>query len=70
LIVGYAGWFASFWGRWDHWSHQNPELGEFIEPTSGLAAKGSGDSELVIRGFTGYSIDETWAASTAPRAGK
>jgi hypothetical protein len=61
LLLGYSVWFASLWLRWDKWTHKNPELGEFIDPNNGLIATADGDAEMVLRGFTGVSVDDQWA---------
>lgn len=61
LVLGLADWFASVWLRWEHWSHKNPELGDFMDPNTGLIAYQGGDSEMVARFFTGYNITPEWA---------
>lgn len=62
LLTGFYGWFASVWLRWDKWTHKNPELGDFLDPNNGLAAAAGGDSEMVVRGITGYNVTDEWAA--------
>lgn len=61
LLLGYSVWFASLWLRWDKWTHKNPENGDFLDPNNGLIVTADGDSEMVVRGFTGVNVDETWA---------
>jgi len=65
LLLGYSDWFASLWLRWDHWSHKNPEIGDFMDPNTGLIAYQGGDSEMVARFFTGYNVTPEWAAIVA-----
>jgi hypothetical protein len=62
LLVGYGPWFLSMESRWDFWKQKDPHNSDFIEPTSYLATKADGDTQLVINGFTGYEVAPGWSA--------
>lgn len=61
LLAGYSIWFASFMIRWENWVQKHPEFGDAIDATTGLAAQALGDTQILVRGWTGFQINETWS---------
>jgi hypothetical protein len=49
-------------GRWrrERWTQGTPGATSFIEPTSGLALNGSGDSQTLYRGTVGIKLSPNW----------
>lgn len=50
-------------GRWrrERWTQKNADAGDFIEPTSGIALRGTGDSETVYIGVAGFKLNDAWS---------
>lgn len=63
LTLGAGAFFAQ--GRWrrEHWARQTQSLTPFIEPTSGLALAGQGDSQTVYRGMIGAKVSLNWSVA-------
>jgi hypothetical protein len=49
-------------GRWrrERWTQKNPDQGDFIDPTSGVALKSQGDSQTVYYGVAGLKFSDRW----------
>lgn len=49
-------------GRWrrERWSQPKEQLGDFIEPTSGLLLRGTGESQTVYYAIAGYKLSDPW----------
>ena len=61
LLAGYSIWFLTGMIRWDSWTQKHPELGDGVDPYSGLAAQALGDTQVTIRGITGLQVTPEWA---------
>jgi hypothetical protein len=50
-------------GSWrrERWSQRDGTAGDFIDPTSGLAMRGGGDSQTVYYGVGGVKVDPNWS---------
>ncbi len=48
--------------RRERWTQKNAADGDFIDPTSAIAMKGSGDSQSVYFGVLGVKLSDAWTA--------
>lgn len=50
-------------GRWrrERWWQKDADAGDFIEPTSGLVLRGTGDSETIYIGVAGFKFNDSWS---------
>ena len=61
-VAGYRLWFLTGMARWDRWIQKHPEFGDAVDSNTGLAAQGTGDTQLTVRGFTGIQVAPEWTA--------
>ncbi len=61
LTLGAGPVFVRGLWRRERWSQPKGQVGDFIEPTSGLVLRAEGESQTVYYGVGGYKISETWA---------
>lgn len=67
LTLGVQGAFVRGLWRRERWSQAKEQFGDFVEPTSGILMRGTGETQTVYYGIAGYKIDETWAVMSGIR---
>lgn len=60
VTLGYAGVFAQ--GKWrrERWTQAKGQVGDFVDPTSGLLMDEAGESQTVYQAVLGYKWSEAW----------
>jgi hypothetical protein len=60
LSLGVGPVFMQARWRRDRWTQKDPDREDFVDPTSGLLMKASGDAQTVYFGILGLKFNENW----------